>query len=205
MLVESLHIGPCAPTLLRRCRPFGAKTHRVKTHGITWQDRFEANVTLPIGAVIIDIPEALTTTETKYAQPDVSGLHPVTPIVLAVEVECVQVFIAPVESDLQHRVEVRQGRITTNEQATPDEWTDLSQDDAELIDAERFNGLIHTQSVPRRTLRFKVSPRYLALSYHGEQRAGATQHPSAVPRITLIGNGLGWHFVSKKAEWRFCF
>ena len=77
-------------------------------------------------AVIIDIPEALTATETKCAQPDVSGLRPVTPIVLAVEVERVQVFIAPVESDLQHRVEVRQGRVTTHKQTAPDEWTDLS-------------------------------------------------------------------------------
>src|SRR4030095_921693 len=33
--------------------------------------------------------------------------------------------------------------------------------------------------------------------YHGEHRAGATQHPSAVPIITLIGNGPGGCFVSK--------
>src|SRR6266702_589236 len=31
---------------------------------------------------------------------------------------------------------------------------------------------------------------------HGEHRAGATQHPSVVPRITLIGPG--GRFVSKK-------
>jgi hypothetical protein len=74
------------------------------------------------------------------------------------EVERVQVFIAPVESDLQHRVKVRQGRVTTHEQTAPDEWTDLAQDDAELIDAGWFNGLIHAQSVLRRALRFKVSP-----------------------------------------------
>jgi hypothetical protein len=34
--------------------------------------------------------------------------------------------------------------------------------------------------------------------YHGEHRAGATQHPSVVPIITLIGNGSGGCFVSKK-------
>jgi hypothetical protein len=45
----------------------------------------------------------------------------------------VQMFIAPVESDLQHGVEVRQGRGTTYEQTAPDERTDLSQDDTQLI------------------------------------------------------------------------
>jgi hypothetical protein len=60
---------------------------------------------------------------------------------------------------------MRQGRVTTHKQTTPDAWTDLAQDDAELLDAGRFNGLIHAQSVPRRALRFKVSPRNLALSF----------------------------------------
>ena len=57
------------------------------------------------------------------------------------------------------------GRVTSHTQTTPDEWTDLSQDDAELIDAGRFKGLIHAQSVPRRALHFKVSLQNLALSY----------------------------------------
>jgi hypothetical protein len=34
----------------------------------------------------------------------------------------------------------------------------------ELIDAGRYDGLVHAQSVPRRALHFKASPRNLALS-----------------------------------------
>jgi hypothetical protein len=73
----------------------------------------------------------------------VSGIRSVTPIVFAVEVERVEMLAAPVKDDLEDGREVRQGRVTTHEQTAPDEWTDLAQDDAELIDAEWFNGLIH--------------------------------------------------------------
>ncbi len=164
MLIKPCHIRPGAPALFGRCRPFGADAHRIKTREITRQHGFEANVTLPMGAVIIDILEALTATETQRVQPDVAGIRTVAAIVLAMHVEGVQVFITPVESDLQHRVEVRKGRVTTHEQPARDQRTDLTQDDTELIDAGRFNGLMHAQSVPRRAPHFKVSPRNLALS-----------------------------------------
>src|SRR5439155_8955074 len=164
MLIEPLHIRPGTPTLLRRRCMFSPDTERINTRGVIGQDRFEANVTLPVGAVIIDIPEALASLQTQRAQPYVAGIGTGAAIVLAMHVEGVQMFIAPVESDLEHGVEVRQGRVATDEQTAPDEWTDLAQDDAELIDAGWFNRLIHAQSVPRRALRFKMSPRYLAVS-----------------------------------------
>jgi hypothetical protein len=100
MLIKPRHIGPGAPAFLGRCRPFGTNTHGIKTRGITWQDCFEAHITLPMGTVIIDIPEALTVTETKGAQSDGSGISTVAAIVLAMDVKRVQMFITPVESDL---------------------------------------------------------------------------------------------------------
>ncbi len=129
-----------------------------------WQSGFEADVTLPMGAVIIDIPEALTATETKRAELDMSGIRPVAAIVFAMDVERVEMLATPVKHDLEDRMQVCQGGVAADEESAPDERTDLAQDDAELIDAGRFDGLIHTQSVPRRALRFKVSPRNLALS-----------------------------------------
>ena len=54
-----------------------------------------------MGTVIINIPEALTATETKRMQPDVAGRSPVAPVVLAVEVERVHMLAAPVQDDLQ--------------------------------------------------------------------------------------------------------
>jgi len=100
MLIKPRHIRPGAPAFLGRGRPFGTNTHGVKARGITWQGRFEANVTLPVGAVIIDIPEALAPLKTQRAQPDMSRISIIAAIVLAMHVEGVQVFIAPVESDL---------------------------------------------------------------------------------------------------------
>ncbi len=63
-------------------------------------NRFEAHITLPMGAVIIEILEALTAPETKRVQLNGLGISPVASVVLAMHVEGVQVFIAPVESDL---------------------------------------------------------------------------------------------------------
>jgi hypothetical protein len=138
MLIKPLEIRPSAPTFLGRRRPFGANTHRIHTPGIPRQHGFEANITLPIRAVIIDIPEVLPATETKGAQLDVSGIRPVAPKILAVHVKRVEMLAAPGKHDLEDRVQVRKGGVAADEEATPDERTDPAQDDAELIDAGRF-------------------------------------------------------------------
>jgi hypothetical protein len=91
-----------------------------------------------MGAIIIDIPEALPATETQWAQPDVSGVSPVAPIVLAVEVERVEMLAAPVKDDLEDGMEVRQGGVAADEESAPDERTDLAQDDTQLRDTRRF-------------------------------------------------------------------
>ena len=158
MLIKPCHIGPSTPALLGRRRSFGGDTHGVKTCGLTRQHGFEADVTLPMGAIIIDIPEALTATETQRAQSDGSSISTIAAIVLAMDVKRVQMFIAPVESDLQHRVEVGQGRVTTHEQTAPDQRTDLSQDDTQLIDSRRFCWLAHRMSVAQCVGSLKVSP-----------------------------------------------
>ena len=102
---------PGAPAFLGWCGLFGANPYRIKTRGITRYDHFEANITLPMGAVIIDIPEALPATEPQCAQPDVSGVSPVAPIVRAVEVERVEMLAAPVKDDLEDGMEVREGGV----------------------------------------------------------------------------------------------
>ena len=164
MLIEPLHIRPGTPTLLRRRCMFSTDTYRINTRGVIGQDRFEAYVTLPMGAAIIDIPEALTSTETKCAQPNVSGLSPVAPIVLAVEVERVQMLAAPVQDDLEDGVELRQGGVAADEESAPDERTDLSEGDTQLIDTGRFRWLAHRWSVAQYAVSLKASPQNLALS-----------------------------------------
>ena len=126
MLIKPCHIRPGAPALFGRCRPFGADAHRIKTLGITRYDGFEADVALPMGSVIIHIPGVLPLTKTKHVQRDVSRISTVAAIVLAVEVERVQMLAAPVKDDLKDDVELRQGGVAADEESAPDEWTDLA-------------------------------------------------------------------------------
>ena len=81
-----------------------------------------------------------------------------------------QVLVAPVEDDLQHGVELGQGRVASDQESTPDERADASQDDTQLIDIRVYSVLVHKQSVRRNPLCFKGSPQNLALSteFHPE-------------------------------------
>ena len=164
MLIEPRHIRPGTPALLWRRCPFGGDTHGIKMLGITWQPRFKANIALPMGAVIIDIPEALTLTETKRVQLHVSSISPAAPIVLAVDVERVQMLAAPVKDDLKDGVELRQGGVAVDEESTPNERTDLAQGDTQLIETGRFQWPAHGWSVAQYAVSLKLSPRNLALS-----------------------------------------
>jgi len=181
MLIELGHIRPGTPALLGRCCPFGGDTHGIKTRGITRYDRFEADVALPMGPVIIDIPEALTLTETKRVQLDVSSIRTVAAIVLAVEVERVQMPAAPVQDDVQDGVELRQGGTAADEESAPDERTDLAQGDTQLIETGRFRWLAHGLSVAQYAVSLKISPRNLALSV-GARCPHTVRQPAPAPR-----------------------
>ena len=96
------------------------------------------------------------------------------------EMERVQMFAAPVKDDLQHGVEVRQGRVAADEQSAPDERTDLAQDDTQLIDTGRFQWLAHRWSVAQCAVSLKVSPRNLALSQKPARLPSAGHTPSTL-------------------------
>src|SRR5215510_6428858 len=76
----------------------------------------------------------------------------------------VEVFVTPRETELEHEVQLGQRGVTSDKESTPDEWTDASQDDTQLIDVWMGLLLCHAQSVRRHTPCFKGSPRYLAVS-----------------------------------------
>jgi hypothetical protein len=115
--------GSSGAALFGRRRVFRANTHGIKARGITWQDRFEAHITWPMGAVIIDIPEARIAMEATCAPPDVSSISPVAAIVLAVEVERVEMLATPVKDDLPDNMELRQGSVA---QGLPPNFRTLS-------------------------------------------------------------------------------
>ena len=59
----------------------------------------------------------------------------------------VEVFVAPLETELEHEVELGQRGVTSDQESTPDERTDASQDDTQLIDVWMGLLLFHAQSV----------------------------------------------------------
>jgi hypothetical protein len=67
-----------------------------------------------------------------------AGIRTVAAIVLPMDVKRVEMLAAPGKHDLEDRVQVRKGGVAADEESTPDERTDLTQDNAKLIDAGRF-------------------------------------------------------------------
>ena len=71
----------------------------------------------------------------------------VAAIILAKDVEVIQMFVAPVEKELKHEVELSQRGVISDQESTPDERIDVSQDDTQLIDVRAGSVLVHAQSV----------------------------------------------------------
>jgi hypothetical protein len=166
MRIEQLQIGPGILDMLRRRRPFAAGTDGIEALGIKGQRRFEADVTLPLGEKIVDVTETFAPLEAKRAQHNMSRVGTIAAIVLTKNVEVMQVLVAPVEEDLEHEMELCQRGVASDQEPTPDERTDASQDDAQLVDVQVYLVLVHAQSVRRNPCCFKGSPRNLALSSH---------------------------------------
>jgi hypothetical protein len=96
----------------------------------------------------------------------VAGVRTVTTLVLAVDVEVVQMLATPREGDVQDVMEMRERRVARDEEAAPDERADASQDDTQLIESGpwRRGRRYHALSIAQRVAPLKDSPRILALS-----------------------------------------
>src|SRR5262249_28896535 len=130
MRVEQLQIGLRILHMFRWGRSLTTSTHRIGTLGLTRYHRFQTDVTLPLGVIIVHVAETLTRLKAETSEGDLPGVRRVAAIVFAEDVEMVKVFIAPREEDLQHAMEMCEGRITVDQQPAPDERTDVAQDDA---------------------------------------------------------------------------
>ena len=83
----------------------------------------------------------------------------------AVDMETVPMLIAPGKQDLQDSMQRRQGRIAPYKHTTPAERADATQDDPQLVNAERCSrGHQALRGAPS-LVPLKGSPRYLALSW----------------------------------------
>jgi len=151
---------------------FARQADRIDTPWHWEQDGFKADVAGPVSAKVVHIPESLTAMEAQVAQEDTTRLRPTAAILSAMDLEAVQMLVAPVKHHLEDVVKMCQSGIAAHEETAPDEGADPSEDDTQLVDAGRCTGLAHGQSVPRKTLCFKVSPRNLALSIESAHAQG---------------------------------
>ena len=97
--------------------------------------------------------------------------------------ETVQMLVTPGEHDPQKRMQVREGHLTPDKHPAPDEWTDASEDEAGLVDAERCGRGCHALRVVQRSVALKGSPRYLALSMSTMVAGRYTHFPGGVSEI----------------------
>jgi hypothetical protein len=106
----------------------------------------------------------------------------------------------PPEGDLQDVVEMRERRVERDEEAAPDERTDTSQDNAQLIDSGpwRRGRRYHTLSIAQCVAPLKDSPQILVLSspptrrrcgaadrrWHASDRYGSLASPAEAAHET---------------------
>jgi hypothetical protein len=137
---------------------FTSQADRIDTPRHWEQDRFKPDVAGPVSAKVVHIPESLAAMEAQIAQQDTACLCPTAAILSAMDLEAVQMLVAPEKHNLEDVVKMCQGGIAAREETAPDEGADPSENNTQLVDAGRCTGLAHGQSVPRETLGFKVSP-----------------------------------------------
>src|ERR687887_620299 len=110
MRIEPFHIAPGAPTVLRGRCSFASDTHGIDPSRGQRQERFETDITLPVGAKVIHVSEPLTAMEAQVTQQDTAGRCPTAAVFPAVDMETVEVLIAPGKHDLEDGMELREGR-----------------------------------------------------------------------------------------------
>lgn len=160
MRIKPLHILSGSPAVLGRRGMVAPDTHRRAPTRCQGQERFEAHSTLPVGTEVLHVSEPLATMEAEVTQPDPARRSPTAAVFPAMDMETMQMLIAPGTQDLQKRMEVCQGGSAVHQHPTPDEWTDATQDDTQWVDAERCSSNSHALRVAQRLVPLKGVPRY---------------------------------------------
>ena len=104
------------------------------------EDLLEADVMPPAGDEIVVVGEALTQAQPEADQGNrlwVGGgadAWAAASVLLAVDPEAVQVDVLPTHRDLDDVMEVGNRRVARDEDAAPDQWGHVAQDQPELVD-----------------------------------------------------------------------
>ena len=128
------------------------------------EKRFETDIAFPVGAKVIHVSKPLAAMKAKVPQQDAMRRCPTATVLSPMDVETMQMLVTPGKQDLQDCREVRQGGMAVHQHATPDEWANAAQDDAELVDTEWCSSGGHALRVAQSIRPLKGSPRYLTLS-----------------------------------------
>src|SRR5689334_489263 len=100
-----------------------------------------------------------------------------------------QMLAAPVKDDLEDRMQVRQGRVTADEESAPEQRTHLTQDDTQLIDAGRFRWLVHMgERSAMRGVAQDIPPEFSTLP---ETAGVATVSHARVPSVSIVSHAPG--------------
>jgi hypothetical protein len=105
---------------------FARKADRIDTPWHWEQDSFKADVAGPVSAKVVHIPESLAAMEAQIAQQNTASLCPTAAILSAMDMEAVQMLVAPVKHNLEDVVKMCQGGIGAHEETAPDEGADPS-------------------------------------------------------------------------------
>jgi len=141
MLIQFLHIGPGPSPAFRGSGSLAADANGVGAFRVWLQHGFQAKVGFPPGGEVVDVTESFSRPQAKCGQSHalrvIGEVHaPVVAaaIVLTMNTKPMNVFIGPVKGDLQYRVKIGQAGFAMKQTSPPDQWAEVTQDNAELID-----------------------------------------------------------------------
>ena len=119
-----------------------AETERILLSGINRQHFFYSDLMLPVVAEVVGVEKALVHTKLKITKIHVGRVigkdHPPTminAIVLAVDEEGMEMRIGPAHDELQNIVEIGDGTVAADKNASPNRGANATQPNAKLINS----------------------------------------------------------------------
>ena len=138
MFINVLHVGLHVQKVLGWRGIFATGADRIHEFRINRQGGFQSDIAHPVRVIVIDIAKPLAFAKLELTQRGTAGIGAAGAIVFTIDMEAIEMLITPLKEDLNDLVELGEGGSVVYQNPTPDERTDASQDNAQLIDAKRL-------------------------------------------------------------------
>jgi hypothetical protein len=125
-----LHIGLHIQKVLGWRGIFATGADRIHEFRINRQGGFQSDIAHPVRVIVIDIAKPLALAKLELIQRGTPRIGSAGAIVFPIDMEVVEMLIAPLKEDLNDIVELGEGGGVVYQNPTPDERTDASQDNA---------------------------------------------------------------------------